>query len=160
MNPKRKWAIGDRVFLAPSERLDSERIADFGAVCGDSSPTHLTDAAAQAANYPRALAHGILGMAFCGRMIEHEFPDSKLLTLQARFVAMTFHGDTLSGIGTIEAIDTETDNVRLTLIVNNQRDMTVLRGSATLCCSALIQSQRVLPGKSEALSCQRPWEGP
>jgi acyl dehydratase len=89
-------------------------------------------------------------------MLEHEFPDYKLLTLQARFVAMTFHGDTLSGIGTIEAIDTETDNVQLTLIVNNQHEITVLRGTATLCFSALIQSQGVLPGKSEALSCQIP----
>jgi acyl dehydratase len=132
MNSARKWAIGDRVFLAAPELLDFERIAAFGEVCGDSSPTHLTDAAAQAANYPRALAHGILGMAFCGRMIEEEFPDFKLLTLQARFVAMTFHGDTLSGFGIIEAIDTETENMRVSLIVNNQRDITVLRGTATV----------------------------
>ena len=131
MNSVRKWAIGDRVFLAP-ELLDSKRIAAFGEASGDSSPTHLSDAAAQAANYPRALAHGILGMAFCGRMIEHELPDFKLLTLQARFVAMTFHGDTLSGFGTIEAIDTETGKMQLSLIVNNQREITVLRGTATL----------------------------
>ena len=132
MNPKRKWAIGDRVFLAAPELLDFERIAAFGEVCGDSSPTHLTDAAAQAANFPRAVAHGILGMAFCGRMIENEFPDFKLLTLQARFVAMTFHGDILSCFGTIEAIDTETENMRLSLTVSNQREITVLRGTATL----------------------------
>ena len=132
MNLVRKWAIGDRVFLAAPELLDSERIAAFGEVCGDSSPTHLTDAAAQAANFPRAIAHGILGMAFCGRMIEHEFPDFKLLTLQARFVAMTFHGDTLSCIGTIEAIDTGSNHMRLSLTVNNQREITVLRGTATL----------------------------
>jgi acyl dehydratase len=132
MNLVRKWAIGDRVFLAAPELLDFERIAAFGAVCGDSSPTHLTDAAAQAANFPRAVAHGILGMAFCGRMIENEFPDFKLLTLQARFVAMTFHGDILSCFGTIEAIDTETENMRLSLTVSNQREITVLRGTATL----------------------------
>jgi acyl dehydratase len=132
MNLVRKWAIGDRVFLAAPELLDFERIAAFGEVCGDSSPTHLTDAAAQAANFPRAIAHGILGMAFCGRMIEHEFPDFKLLTLQARFVAMTFHGDTLSCFGTVEAIDPETENMRLSLTVNNQREITVLRGTATL----------------------------
>jgi acyl dehydratase len=132
MNLVRKWAIGDRIFLAAPELLDFERIAAFGEVCGDSSPTHLTDAAAQAANFPRAVAHGILGMAFCGRMIENEFPDFKLLTLQARFVAMTFHGDILSCFGTIEAIDTETENMRLSLTVSNQREITVLRGTATL----------------------------
>jgi acyl dehydratase len=65
-------------------------------------------------------------------MIEHELPEFKLLTLQARFVAMTFHGDTLSGFGTIEAIDTETGKMQLSLIVNNQREITVLRGTATL----------------------------
>jgi phosphate acetyltransferase len=132
MNLERKWTIGDTVFLAVPELLDSKRIAAFGEVCGDSSPTHLTDAAAQAANYPRAIAHGILGMAFCSRMIEQEFYDYKLLTLQARFVAMTFHGDTLSVFGTIEAIDAETKNMRLSLIVSNQRENIVLRGTATL----------------------------
>jgi acyl dehydratase len=127
-----KRAIGDRIFLSPPELLDSQRIAAFGEVCGDSSPTHLSDAAARAAHYPAAIAHGILGMAFCGRMIEQEFPDCKLLMLQARFVAMTFHGDTLSSTGTIEAIDLETAQVRLSVIVNNQRSATVLRGTATL----------------------------
>jgi acyl dehydratase len=128
----RKRAIGDRIFLATPELLDSQRIAAFGEVSGDSSPTHLSNTAARAAHYPAALAHGILGMAFCGRMIEHEFPDCTLLMLQSRFVAMTFHGDTLSCTGTIEAIDAETEQIRLSLIVNNQQSVTVLRGIATL----------------------------
>ena len=132
MYPMRKRAVGDRIFLATPELLDSQRIAAFGEVGGDSSPTHLSDMAARAANYPAAIAHGILGMAFCGRMIEHEFPDCKLLMLQARFVAMTFHHDTLSGYGTIDAIDAETEQIQLSLIVNNQHSVTVLRGSATL----------------------------
>jgi hypothetical protein len=45
---------------------------------------------------------------------------------------MTFHGDALSGTGTIEAIDVETAEMRLSLIVNNQRSITVLRGTATV----------------------------
>jgi acyl dehydratase len=129
---KRKWAIGDRISMATPELLDCQRIVAFGEVGGDSSSTHLSDEAARAAHFPAAIAHGILGLAFCGRMIEHELPECKLLTLQARFVAMTFHGDTLSGTGTIEAIDAETDELRLSLIVNNQRSITVLRGTATL----------------------------
>jgi acyl dehydratase len=132
MCPKPNWAIGDRISMAAPELLDFQRIATFGEVGGDSSPTHLSDEAARAANYPAAIAHGILGLAFCGRMIERELPECKLLTLQARFVAMTFHGDALSGTGTIEAIDVETAEMRLSLIVNNQRSITVLRGAATV----------------------------
>jgi phosphate acetyltransferase len=128
----RKWAVGDRISFAPPQLLDVARIAAFGAVSGDSSPTHLSDEAARAAHYPAAIAHGILGLAFCGRTIEKEFPDYRLLTLQARFVAMTFHGDTLSGTGTIEAIDVETAEMRLALVVNNQRSIAVLRGTASL----------------------------
>jgi acyl dehydratase len=140
MCPNRNWAIGDRISMATPELLDLRRIEAFGEVSGDSSPTHLSDEAAHAAHFPAAIAHGILGLAFCGRMIEREMPECKLLSLQARFVTMTFHGDTLSGTGTIESIDIETEEMRLSLIVNNQRAITVLRGTATLlrCLAAAV----------------------
>lgn len=133
-----KWAVGDRIVMAHKELLDFHRIVAFGDVSGDSSPTHLSDEAARAAHFPAAIAHGILGLAFCGRMIEQEFPHHKLLTLEARFVAMTFHCDILGGTGTIENIDAETEQMRLSLIVHNQRSIAVLRGNATLSkCLAL-----------------------
>jgi acyl dehydratase len=124
--------LGQIFSLAKRERLDTARIAAFAEISGDASPSHLSDTQAQAVGFPRALAHGMLGMAFFGRLIVDHFPQSQLRTLRSRFVAMTFHGDLLECTATVDNIDADRNIVHLSLLAINQHGQTVLTGAAQL----------------------------
>jgi acyl dehydratase len=128
--PAYKFAIG-QIFVA-TERLDTERIIAFAQVCGDASPAHLIDSEAQAVGFPRALAHGMLGMALLGRLIEQSFPHSSLKAFRTRFVGMTFHDDLLECGVTVDKIDESANTVQLALSATNQEHQTVLTGTATV----------------------------
>jgi acyl dehydratase len=128
--PVSKYAVGQ--IFAATERLETERIIAFARVCGDASPAHLSDSDAQTAGFPRALAHGMLGMALLGGLIEQSFPHSRLKSFGARFVGMMFHNDLLHCAVTVDNIDGTSNTVRLALLATNQERQTVMTGAATV----------------------------
>ena len=130
--PASDFAVGRTFTLSEPERLDSKRIIAFAQAGADASPSHLSDEEAKAVGFPRALAHGMIGMAFLGRLIEHSFPHSRLRSLRARFVAMTYHDDLLWCTATVEKVDSVANIVELALSATNQNEQTVLAGSATV----------------------------
>lgn len=122
--------VGQTFALPTPERLDSARIAAFAQVGGDDSPAHLNDAQAQAVGFPRALAHGMLGMALLGRLLTETFPDATLLQFSSRFVAMTFHDDLLICTATVATVTDATASFTLKAV--NQDDTVVLTGAAAM----------------------------
>lgn len=128
--PASKFAVG-QIFVN-TERLDTERIIAFAQVCADSSPAHLSDSEAQAVGFPRALAHGMLGMALLGRLIEQSFPQSKLKRFRVRFVGMMFHDDLLQCSATVDKIDRAANALQLALLATHQERQTVITGAATV----------------------------
>ena len=117
-------------FVAP--RVTRLQLALFAAAGADPNSIHLDDAVAQASGLPRAIVHGMLTMAFLGRLLTRQFPLSSVRSLDGRFVAMAFPGDTITCTGTVRGCSIERGEhvIELDLAARNQDDVTLLTGKA------------------------------
>jgi acyl dehydratase len=123
---------GDRLpplVVAPVTRL---QLALFAAAAADPNPIHVDDAAAQAAGLPGAIVHGMLTMAFLGRLLTRAVPLGALRALDGRFVAMAFPGDTITCTGTIagKSIEDGERQIAIDLTAQNQRGEPLVTGKA------------------------------
>jgi len=123
---------GDRLpafVAAPVTRL---QLALFASAAADPNPIHVDDAAAQAAGLPGAIVHGMLTMAFLGRLLTRAVPLSAVRALDGRFVAMAFPGDTITCTGTIagKSMEEGERRVAIDLVAQNQRGETLVTGKA------------------------------
>ena len=117
-------------FVAPP--VTRLQLALFAAAGADPNSIHLDDAVAQASGLPRAIVHGMLTMAFLGRLLTRQFALSSVRSLEARFVAMAFPGDTITCTGTVSGCATKSGKriVELDLAARNQDGVTLLTGKA------------------------------
>lgn len=72
--------------VAPISR---KTLALFAGASGDHQPTHIDIDAARAKGRPDVIAHGMLLMAYLGRMLTDWMPQENIRSYKARFVAMT-----------------------------------------------------------------------
>jgi acyl dehydratase len=126
--------IGDAIpslTLPPVSRL---QLALFAGASADHNPIHLDDDAARGGGLPGVIAHGMLTMAFLGRLVTRWVPQRNLRNLSGRFVAMAFPGDviTCSGTVTAKAIVDGEKRVELDVVARNQQGDSVLVGRATV----------------------------
>lgn len=114
---------------APVTRL---QLALFASAAADPNPIHVDDAAAQAAGLPGAIVHGMLTMAFLGRLLTRAVPLRAVRGLDGRFVAMAFPGDTITCTGTIagKSIEEGERRVAIDLVAQNQRGEALVTGKA------------------------------
>jgi acyl dehydratase len=117
--------------LPPVTRL---QLALFASAAADGNPIHVDDAAAQAAGLPRAIVHGMLTMAFAGRLLTRLAPLSAVRTLDGRFVAMAYPGDTITCSGVVAGKATQDGErrVELDLVAQNQDGVKLLTARATV----------------------------
>jgi acyl dehydratase len=76
----------------PPLRIDSisrKTLALFAGASGDHQPTHIDIDAAKAKGRQDVFAHGMLMMAYLGRMLTDLVPQEKIKHYKARFVAIT-----------------------------------------------------------------------
>jgi acyl dehydratase len=104
-------------------------LAEFANASGDRNPLHLDPETARAAGEPDVIAHGMLSMAYLGRLVTTWFPQASLRSWQVRFVAPTPVGAEV----TCYARVSERTDTSVTLDVWTElRDGTVtVRGAAT-----------------------------
>ncbi|MFE5699599.1 MaoC/PaaZ C-terminal domain-containing protein [Rhodococcus koreensis] len=69
--------------------VDREVLVRYASASGDRNPLHLDTAAARAAGEDDVIAHGMLSMAYLGRLLTEAFPHAELAEWQLRFVAKT-----------------------------------------------------------------------
>ncbi|GAF47591.1 MaoC/PaaZ C-terminal domain-containing protein [Rhodococcus wratislaviensis] len=69
--------------------VDRGVLAGFAEASGDRNPLHLDPEAARAAGEPDVIAHGMLSMAYLGRLLTDVFPHAVLDEWKLRFVAKT-----------------------------------------------------------------------
>lgn len=119
-------------FVAPP--VTRLQLALFAAAGADPNPIHLDDAAAQASGLPRAIVHGMLTMAFLGRLLTRQFALASVRSLEGRFVAMAFPGDTITCTGTVCGSSAHDAGrvVDLDLAARNQDGVTLLTGKARI----------------------------
>ncbi|MCC2112640.1 MAG: MaoC family dehydratase N-terminal domain-containing protein [Hyphomicrobiales bacterium] len=126
--------IGDTIPDLVTDPITHDQLARFAAASGDHNPIHLDEDAAKAGGLPGIIAHGMLNMAALGLVLTGWVPQSAVRRFSARFVAMTFPGDTLTLSGTItgRAAEAGEDQVTLDLEARNQKGETILKGAATI----------------------------
>lgn len=64
-------------------------LALFAGASGDHNPIHIDVDAAHSAGMEDVFAHGMLSMAYLGRLLTDWFPQDRILTYRVRFVAIT-----------------------------------------------------------------------
>ncbi|ATD72293.1 MULTISPECIES: MaoC/PaaZ C-terminal domain-containing protein [Gordonia] len=135
--PTAQPVVGDTREAILVEDLSRTQIVQYAGASGDYNPLHTDELfAREVAGVPTVFAHGMLTMGMTGRLVTDWFGAAAVEDYSARFVAQVWPGDTLVGRATVtevEAIErTETTRVQLVLETTNQRDETVLKGTATV----------------------------
>ena len=97
-------AVGDllpELMLPPVSRL---MLALFAGASGDHNPIHVDLDFARKAGMPDVFAHGMLGMAWLGRLITQWVPQRQVRSLNVRFQAITQVGHVITCRGKVVEI--------------------------------------------------------
>ncbi|HEX6137494.1 MAG TPA: MaoC/PaaZ C-terminal domain-containing protein [Casimicrobiaceae bacterium] len=125
---------GDTIPPLVAEPVTRLQLALFASAAADSNPIHVDDAAARAGGLPGAIVHGMLTMAFLGRLLTRSVPLASIRALEGRFVAMAFPGDAITCTGTIvgKSVEAGEQRVEIELAAQNQRGTKLLAGKASV----------------------------
>jgi acyl dehydratase len=115
--------------LPPITRL---QLALYCGGSGDHNPIHVDTDFAKRAGMKDVFAHGMLSMAFLGRLVTGVVPQSRVKSLSARFSAITWVADEITVTGRVARVDREECSLTLELACVNQRGETTLKGQAVL----------------------------
>ncbi len=131
-------SVGTKIPPLTLEPISRATLALYAGASGDHNPIHIDSDFAKKAGMPDVFAHGMLSMAYLGRMLTDWQPQSKLKKFSTRFAAVTQLHDVLTCSGTVtEIIDANTtDNseslARCTIQVSNQDGTPTLIGEALI----------------------------
>ncbi len=96
--------------------LDRTTLALYAGASGDHNPIHIDIDFARAAGMPDVFAHGMLSMAWLGRLLTNWAPQRDIREFNARFTAMTHVGERIVCTGRV-AEKFERDGERLIRVV-------------------------------------------
>ncbi|MGW9265282.1 MaoC/PaaZ C-terminal domain-containing protein [Gordonia terrae] len=82
-------APGDVVAELRPGAVTRTTLALFAGASGDHNPIHLDIDSARASGMDDVFAHGMLSMAYLGRLLTQRFPQSSIRELSTRFTAIT-----------------------------------------------------------------------
>ena len=129
--------VGDRIpdlALPPLSRLN---LALYCGASGDHNPIHVDIDFARQAGMPDVIAHGMLSMAWLGRLVTHWVPQTALLDLNVRFAAMTQVGECITCQGEVtDKFEVAGERrVRLSISTRNEQGQVKLAGEAVVALS-------------------------
>lgn len=81
--------VGQQLPALAMEPVNRAMLALFGCASGDLNPVHLDLDVARKLGLPDVFAHGMLGMAWLGRLLTNWVPQSRLRSLDVRFQGIT-----------------------------------------------------------------------
>jgi acyl dehydratase len=93
--------VGDALPPLSMPPLDRMTLALFAGASGDHVPLHIDIDAARRAGMPDVFGHGMLSMAYLGRLITHWSPQSALRSFNVRFEGITHLGNALTCSGRV-----------------------------------------------------------
>ncbi|ANY24153.1 MULTISPECIES: MaoC/PaaZ C-terminal domain-containing protein [Gordonia] len=82
-------APGDVVAELRPGAVTRTTLALFAGASGDHNPIHIDIDSARASGMDDVFAHGMLSMAYLGRLLTQRFPQSSIRELSTRFTAIT-----------------------------------------------------------------------
>lgn len=125
---------GDRLPELKLPPVDRATLALFAGASGDHNPIHIDLDFARRAGMPDVFAHGMLVMAYLGRLLSGWVPQRSLRSFSARFVGITQLGHVLSCTGTVVEL-LERDGERLARVevqAANQHGEAKILGEAVI----------------------------
>jgi acyl dehydratase len=106
-------------------------LALYCGASGDHNPIHVDSDFARAAGQEDVFAHGMLGMAYLGRLLTGWVPQAAIRALSTRFVAITHVGDRITCSGeVVEKLPGR--QVRIALVAQDQSGIVKLAGEAVV----------------------------
>jgi len=137
MTPHPKFAeveVGDQLPDLQLPSVDRTTLALFGGASGDHNPIHIDIDFARASGMPDVFAHGMLGMAWLGRLVTDWAGPSALRQFNARFMGITHLGNAIRCSGRVTEkleLDGETC-VRVEVSSANQFGQVKIAGDALI----------------------------
>jgi acyl dehydratase len=118
--------------------VDRTVLALFAGASGDHIPLHIDTDFARKAGMPDVFAHGMLGMAWLGRLLTQWVPQARLRRFDARFGGITHLGNALTCRGqVIELLDVDGETcARVNIVAANQFGDQKIVGEAVVALSA------------------------
>lgn len=123
-------AVGDALPLLHLPPINRTTLALFAGASGDHNPIHIDTDFARKAGMPDVFAHGMLGMAWLGRLLTSWAPQSRLRSLDVRFLGITHLSNAISCSGQIAEKRNADRCVRIEVHSTNQHGQTKIAGDA------------------------------
>lgn len=133
-NKLNKVAVGDALPTFTTEPISRHTLALYCGASGDHNPIHVDSDFAKSAGQPDVFAHGMLSMAYLGRLLTNWAPQTALREWGVRFVALTpVHAQiTCTGVVTEVFEHGGEKRARITLNAQDQHGSTTLSGDAVV----------------------------
>ncbi len=131
--------VGDELPPLTLPPVDRTTLALFAGASGDHNPVHIDLDAARRFGMPDVFAHGMLGMAWVGRLLTGWAPQAQLREFGARFVGITHLGNVITCRGRIaEKLEADGEyRVRIQLESANQFGEIKIAGDAVVALPTL-----------------------
>ena len=127
-------SIGDELPPLAMPPVTRHTLAIYCGASGDHNPVHVDSDFAKASGLDDVIAHGMLIMAYSGRVLSQWVPQQAILSFQTRFMAMTRIGDAITARGrVVEKLESEgARRVRVEVETRNQHGEVKTTGSALI----------------------------
>jgi acyl dehydratase len=125
-------AEGDELPSLALPAVTRHQLALYCGGSGDLNPIHVDIDFAKQAGMKDVFAHGMLSMAFMGRLVTGLVPQSSVKSLSVRFSAITWVGDVITVSARIAKKDVETKTLVLDLTCVNQNGEVTSQGQAVI----------------------------
>jgi acyl dehydratase len=114
--------------------LTRHTLALYCGASGDHNPIHVDIDFAKAAGLPDVIAHGMLSMAWLGRLLTNWVPQTDIREFSVRFAAMTQVGEAITATGRVtEKLERDGQTlVRLDIQTTNADGQVKLAGVALI----------------------------
>jgi acyl dehydratase len=123
--------VGDTLPPLTTKPISRTTLALFAGASGDHNPIHIDIDFAKQAGMPDVFAHGMLGMAYLGRLLTGWAPQTAIREFSTRFVSITQIHAVITCTGTVvEKLDGNL--VRLEIQAADQNGDVKLTGGAII----------------------------
>ena len=123
-------AVGDALPGFETPPISRLTLALYCGASGDHNPIHVDTDFARAAGMPDVFAHGMLSMAWLGRLLTHWAPQSQLRRFDVRFLGITHLANAISCSGRVVEKRDADRSVRIEVQSTNQHGQTKIAGDA------------------------------
>lgn len=122
--------VGDVLPALDLPPINRTTLALFAGASGDHNPIHIDTDFARKAGMPDVFAHGMLGMAWLGRLLTNWAPQSGLRRFDVRFQGITHLANAISCSGRVVEKRDADRSVRIAMQSSNQHGQTKIAGDA------------------------------